>query len=306
MELHADLRVGIAGFGLSGRVFHAPLIRSVEGLRLHAVMTRSPERAAQARESDADVRVTADLDALLEDLDVLVVATANSAHLPVALAGLERGLAVVVDKPLAPTAAEARLLLEAGGRLTLFQNRRWDGDFLTVQRLLREGALGEPVRMESRFERFRPDVDPTRWRERPGAAEGGGLLLDLGAHLVDQAVQLFGPPLAVYGEVRARRPGAAVDDDVFLALEHAGDVRAHLWMSQVAPAARPAPAGQRPAGGLRLRGPRPAGGAARRRAAAGRPAVRRRAAGAARRRAARARARLLPGLLRGRARLGAR
>jgi predicted dehydrogenase len=234
-----SLRVAIAGFGLAGRVFHAPLIEAVEGLELHAVMTRSAERAAQAAAEHPGVRVAGELDELLEGIDVLVVATANSSHVELALAGLRSELAVVVDKPLAPTAAEARRLLDAGGRLTVFQNRRWDGDFLTARRLLTEGALGEPVRLESRFERFRPQVDASRWRERPGAGEGGGLLLDLGAHLVDQAVQLFGAPLCVYGEVRARRPGAQVDDDAFIALEHASGVRAHLWMSQVAPAPGP-------------------------------------------------------------------
>ena len=117
----------------------------------------------------------------------------------------------------------------------MFQNRRWDGDFLTVRRLVGEGLLGDVVRFESRFERFRPEVDASRWRERADPGEGGGLLLDLGAHLVDQALQLFGPPAAVYGEVQKRRPGAAVDDDAFIALEHAGGVRSHLWMSMLAP-----------------------------------------------------------------------
>ena len=230
-----SLRVGVAGFGLAGRVFHAPLVAATSGLELTAVMTRSPERADQARTEHPGIRVAADPGALLEDIDVLVVATPNSSHVELALAGLERGLAVVVDKPVAPVADQARRLLDAGGRLTVFQNRRWDGDFLTAQRLLREGALGPAIRFESRFEKFSPEVDPARWREQPDAAEGGGVLLDLGAHLVDQAVQLFGPPTAVYAEIHRRRPGALVDDDVFLALEHAGEVRSHLWMSKAAP-----------------------------------------------------------------------
>ena len=166
---------------------------------------------------------------------MLVVATPNASHVPIALAGLERGLAVVVDKPLAATAAGAAQLLRAGGRLTVFHNRRWDGDFLTVRRLLRERALGDVVRFESRYERFRPQVDASRWREQPDPATGGGLLLDLGPHLVDQAVQLFGPPVAVYAELHRRRPGAQVEDDVFIALEHAAAVRSHLWMSTTAP-----------------------------------------------------------------------
>ncbi len=234
-----SLRVGVAGFGLAGRVFHAPLVAAVDGLVLSAVMTRSPERAARARDAHPGVRVAEDLESLLDGIDVLVVATPNSSHVDVALAGLQRGLAVVVDKPVAPGVEQARRLLDAGGRLTVFQNRRWDGDFLTAQRLLREGVLGEPIRLESRFEKFSPQVDPSRWREQPDAAEGGGVLLDLGAHLVDQAVQLFGPPAAVYAELHRRRPGARVEDDVFIALEHAGDVRSHLWMGKAAPLAGP-------------------------------------------------------------------
>jgi predicted dehydrogenase len=229
------LRAGIAGYGLAGSVFHAPLIDATDGLELSAVMTRSPERAEQARAAHPGVRVVDTLESLLEDIDLLVVATPNSAHVPVALAGLAIGVAVVVDKPLAVTAADARRLLDAGGRLTVFHNRRWDGDFLTVRRLLAEGALGPVTRFESRFERFRPQIKEGAWRELATAAEGGGLLLDLGPHLVDQAVQLFGAPLSVYAEVETRRPGAQVDDDVFVALEHEGGVRSHLWMSAIAP-----------------------------------------------------------------------
>ncbi len=233
--MHATAKVGIAGFGMAGSVFHAPLIDAVEGLELTAVMTRAPERAERAAADHPGVRVVASVEALLDDIDVLVVATSNRAHVSIALAGLERGLVVVVDKPLAPSAAEGRQLLAAGGRLTVFQNRRWDGDFLTLRRLLADGVLGTALRLESRYERFRPQADLTRWREAADPAEGGGLLLDLGAHLVDQAVLLFGPPVSVYGEVHRRRPGALVDDDVFIALEHAGAVRSHLWMSSTAP-----------------------------------------------------------------------
>jgi scyllo-inositol 2-dehydrogenase (NADP+) len=232
---HGTLRVGIAGFGLAGAVFHAPLIAAVDGLELAAVLTRSPERAARAARDHPGVRVVAELDALLEDIDVLTVATPNRLHVPMALAGIERELAVVVDKPLAPNADDGRRLLDAGGRLTVFQNRRWDGDFLTLRKRIAAGALGTVFRMESRFERFRPEVSRDSWRELPDALEGGGLLLDLGSHLVDQAAQLFGPAHAVYAELQRRRPGAEVEDDAFLALEHADEVRSHLWMSATAP-----------------------------------------------------------------------
>ncbi|MFL5844942.1 MAG: Gfo/Idh/MocA family oxidoreductase [Solirubrobacteraceae bacterium] len=213
-----SVRVGLAGYGLAGAVFHEPLIASVDGLEPAGVATRSK----------------GNLDELLGAIDALVVATPNASHVEVATAALERGLFVVVDKPLAPTAAAARALVHE--RLTVFQNRRWDGDFLTVQRLVREGFFGGVTRFESRFERFRPEVAGV-WRE--SADEGGGVLLDLGAHLVDQAIVLFGPPVHVHGEVAARRPGATVDDDVFIALEHAGGERSHLWMSLVTPSPGP-------------------------------------------------------------------
>jgi predicted dehydrogenase len=229
------LRCAIAGYGLAGSVFHAPLIEAVDGLDVAAVMTRSPERAEQARAAHAGVQVVKDLDQLLEGADLLVVASPNSSHAEIAMAGLSRGLHVVVDKPLAVTAAEARRLVEAGPeRVTVFHNRRWDGDFLTVQRLVREGALGPITRFESRFERFRPQIKEG-WREQGTPGEGGGVLLDLGPHLVDQALQLFGPPESVYGEVRTRRPGALVDDDAFIALAHPGGEISHLWMSAIAP-----------------------------------------------------------------------
>ncbi|MEA2398102.1 MAG: scyllo-inositol 2-dehydrogenase [Thermoleophilaceae bacterium] len=228
-------RVGIVGFGLAGRVFHAPLVEAVDGLELAAIVTSDHERQERARAAHPGARVVASVDELWADVDLVVAATPNRTHVPLALAAIERGLAVVVDKPLAPSVADAERLLAAGGRLTVFQNRRFDGDFLTVARLVSEGDLGRVTRFESRFERFRPEVSGDTWREQPDAEEGGGLLLDLGAHLVDQACQLFGPPVEVYGEVDTRRPDARVEDDVFVALEHRGGERSHLWMSSTAP-----------------------------------------------------------------------
>jgi predicted dehydrogenase len=228
------IRVGIAGYGLAGAVFHAPLVDAVDGLEVTGIVTSDPERTERARAAFPRAAVVPSLDPLWDEIDLLVVAAPNRAHVELALAGVERGKAVVVDKPIAPTVAGAERLLAGGGAVTVFQNRRWDGDFLTVRRLVEEGALGHVVRFESRFDRFRPDVRPDAWRELPDAAEGGGLLLDLGAHLVDQARELFGDPLRVYAEVDRRRPGAEVDDDTFVALEHAGGVRSHHWMSAVA------------------------------------------------------------------------
>ncbi|MEH0934127.1 Gfo/Idh/MocA family protein [Micromonospora psammae] len=236
----APLRVGLLGYGIAGRVFHAPLIAATPGLRLHAIVTASPERREQARHEHPDARLVDDADLLwrsADALDLVVVATPNSQHVPMARAAIAAGLPVVVDKPLAPTAAQGRELVDEAERrgvpLTVFQNRRWDGDFLTARRLVQQGALGRVTRFESRFERWRPAIKPG-WRELGAPQEAGGVLWDLGAHLVDQAVQLFGPVRSVYAEVDRRRPGAQVDDDAFVALTHTGGVRSHLWMSAVA------------------------------------------------------------------------
>jgi predicted dehydrogenase len=232
------LRVGIAGFGLAGEVFHAPLIDAVEDLEVSGIVTTNAERQAKARKQYPYALVVPAVDELWGSIDVLVIAAPNRAHVPLGLSAVENGVAVVVDKPLASSSDEAEQLIEAAERagvpLTVFQNRRLDGDFLTVRRLLNDDALGTITRFESRFERFRPEVDEG-WRELSEPEEGGGLLLDLGAHLVDQARELFGPPVRVYAEIETRRPGAQVDDDVFLALEHLGGERSHLWMSAIAP-----------------------------------------------------------------------
>jgi scyllo-inositol 2-dehydrogenase (NADP+) len=231
----SSLRAAIAGFGLAGEVFHAPLIDAVDGIEIASILTTNPDRQAKARAAYPDAAVVEDLDSLLEGADVFVNAAPNRAHVTLSLTALERGVPVVVDKPLASSAAEGEQLVEAGGdRLTVFQNRRFDGDFMTLRRAIEAGELGTVTRFESRFERFRPEVDEG-WRELADAAEGGGLLLDLGSHLLDQARVLFGPPVSVYAELDRRRPGAQVDDDVFLALEHDGRVRSHLWMSAIAP-----------------------------------------------------------------------
>ena len=240
---NTNLRVALAGYGVAGAHFHAPLIDATRGLALEAVVTRDPERAAHARARHPDVHVAESVDeALATAPDVLVVATPNRFHAEAALAAIAAGVAVVVDKPLAVTAAQARDAVEAaraaGVPLTVFHNRRWDGDFLTVRRLRDDGDLGDILRFESRFERWRPEPKPG-WRETADPAAGGGVLLDLGPHLVDQALQLFGPPVRVHAEVTTRRAGAHTDDDAFLALEHAGGAISHLWMSAVAAAPGP-------------------------------------------------------------------
>ena len=229
-------RVGLVGVGLAGRAFHAPLIDATEGLALAAVVTSRRDEVASMYPS-AEVLDT--VDELWSRCDLVVVAAPNRVHVDIARECLRHGRPTVVDKPLATNAADAEALVRdaehKGVPLTVFHNRRWDGDFLTVRRLVEEGALGEVTRFESRFERFRPRVDATRWRERGDLAEGGGVLLDLGPHLVDQALQLFGPVAEVHGEVDRRRPGAQVDDDAFVALLHESGVRSRLWMSAAAP-----------------------------------------------------------------------
>ncbi len=234
---HAPFRVGLIGYGLAGSVFHAPLIAAADGLVLDTVVTSSPERQEQARAEHPRVRTVAGTDELFAragELDLIVIASPNRTHVPLARTALEAGLPVVVDKPLAATAAEAESLAaladSRGLLLSAFQNRRWDNDFRTVSRLVADGALGEVQRFESRFERWRPRPKGG-WRESGDPAEIGGLLYDLGSHLVDQALTLFGPATGVYAETDVRRAGAETDDDTFIALTHRGGVRSHLWMS---------------------------------------------------------------------------
>lgn len=207
-----EANVALVGYGFAGRVFHAPLIAHTPGLRLHTVASSD---AAKVRADWPRARVVADPHAAFADpaIDLVVLATPNHTHAALAVAALRAGRHVVVDKPFAPTLAEAEAVVaaaEAAGRLvSAFHNRRWDTEFLTLQRLIADGALGEVVELRSHFDRYRPQV-PDRWRERPGP--GAGLWLDLGPHLVDQALQLFGPPEAVQADIAAFRDGARVDD----------------------------------------------------------------------------------------------
>ncbi|MDT7559532.1 MAG: hypothetical protein QOF38_11 [Pseudonocardiales bacterium] len=235
-----DLRVGILGYGTGARVFHAPLVAATPGLVPAAIVTSSPERVTQARTDHPGAEIVPDADALFAgaaELDLVVISTPNRTHVPLALRAIELGLPVVVDKPFAPTATEAEQVVAAaqakGVGLTVFQNRRFDSDFLTVRKVLDAGRLGNVYRFESRYDRWVPKPKEN-WRESGDPAEAGGLLYDLGAHIVDQALQLFGPVAAVYAEVDRRRAGVSVDDDVFIALHHVNGVRSHLWASVLA------------------------------------------------------------------------
>jgi predicted dehydrogenase len=239
------LRIALIGYGHGGAIFHAPLIAATKGMRLAAIVTHDPGRQARAR---GEFPHAAILDSPLalwaraSELDLVVIAAPNRFHVPLALDALSVRLPVVVDKPLGVTVGEARAVAgrfaDAGVLLTVFHNRRWDGDFLTLQQIVRDGRLGELHRFESRFERWRPDLRGV-WRESADPADGGGLLLDLGSHLIDQALVLFGPVVDVYAEIDSRRSAGGADDETFVALRHESGVRSHLWMSALAAHAGP-------------------------------------------------------------------
>lgn len=240
-----EIRVALIGFGLGGAFFHAPLIEATEGMRLAAVVTGHAERQAQAVRAHPGVKVLADPDALWREAanyDLVVISTPNRSHVPLALAALDAGLPAVIDKPFATSTAEARRVIAAARdrklALSAYHIRRWDSECLTLKRLMANGALGRVLRFESRMERWRP-APKGGWKERGVAKEGGGLLYDIGSHLIDQALYLFGPARAVYAELDTRRAGVDSEDDVFLALTHENGVRSHLWASVMA--ARPGP-----------------------------------------------------------------
>ena len=206
------LRVGLVGYGYAGKTFHAPLIAGVPGLHLAAVASRD---AARVQADWPDTEVLADPRALLRraDLDLIVIASPNDTHFPLARAALAAGRHVVVDKPFTLTLAEARelaALAHARRRLlSVFHNRRWDGDFLTLRETMAGGTLGRIVHLESAFDRYRPAVR-ARWRE--SAAPGGGLWFDLGPHLLDQALLLFGWPHTMALDQATLREGGQSDD----------------------------------------------------------------------------------------------
>lgn len=239
------LRVALIGYGRSGQLYHAPFIEAVDGLDITSVVTGNPDRRAEAlaKHPRASVHSTIDeLFARTDDFDIVVVATTNDAHASTALRAITAGKATLIDKPLARSTHEAITIAEAARQsdvpVTVYHSRRFDGDFLTLQRLLSTKALGEVNRFVSRFDRWDPIV-ADGWRESADPALAGGRLFDLGSHLVDQALQLFGPADLLYSEVRHVRLGAVTDDDFFLALQHDNGVISHLGASLLA--AEPAP-----------------------------------------------------------------
>jgi predicted dehydrogenase len=236
----SDVRVAVIGFGLAGETFHAPLIAATPGLDVAAIVTADPGRRDSAARQYPRARLLASVDEIWRspaDFDLVVVASPNGTHTEHALAAIEAGLPVVVDKPFALTVADGERMIEAASRrgvvIVPFQNRRWDGDFLTVRTLIDEGKLGAVTRLESRFERWRVVPKP-RWMQPGAAAAGEGMIYDLHSHLIDQALVLFGPVAEVYAEIGCIREGVQVDDDAFIALTHTSGVRSHLKATIVA------------------------------------------------------------------------
>lgn len=236
----ALIRTGIIGFGLSGRVFHAPFVATNPAYSLDLVATGNPSRQADARERHPATEIVstpAELLARAGELDLVILASPAHVHLEQGLAALDAGAALVVDKPFAASVVEAEQLIAASQRagrpLAVFQNRRWDGDFLTVKKLLAEGTLGAVHRFESTFERWSPTLRD-RWQDTTSVAQGAGIVFDLGSHLVDQALQLFGPATVEHAELSIVRAGGPSDDEAFVSLLHHSGVRSHLTLSRMA------------------------------------------------------------------------
>ena len=236
-----SLRVGIAGYGLAGRYFHAPLLKGC-GFEVAAVQTGNSERSAHALLDFPSTTVVATIEELVaQRLDLVVVASANLVHAQHALAAIKAGIPVVVDKPMGRTLAETKEIVDAaqsaGVAVSTFFNRRWDSDALTIKKVLASGVLGEVHRIDSRFERFRPELNATSWRENMSAADGGGQLLDLQPHLISTAIDWFSSAELVTASVRSLRGGA--DDDSLLVLRHDSGVMSYLSASAVVGAPGP-------------------------------------------------------------------
>ena len=238
--MSGDCGVLVLGYGLAGRVFHRSLISATPGLRIRAIVTADATRRDQANADIADVRLHATAEEAwqeLEDIDIAVIAGANRTHLPQALAAVSHGLHVVIDKPMAANAGEAQQILTAaaaaGVQVHPFQNRRLDSDFLTLRSLVSSGELGIAHRFESHIERLRM-LPKGNWRESADPADLGGVLLDFGAHLVDQAIELLGPVHSVVAYARSVRDPHAANDDMQITLRHTNGAVSNLVGSQAA------------------------------------------------------------------------
>jgi predicted dehydrogenase len=233
------VRVGLIGFGLAGQAFHAPVIRGVPGMELACILER---HGAKAKEKYPEVRVARTLDEMLSDhaIKLCVVATPNDSHFSYTKACLEAGRDVVVDKPFAPTLGEAeqlvRLAADRRRLVTVYQDRRWDGDFQTVKRLLNSGAVGAVAEYEARFDRFRLESKNV-WRERADHP-AAGVLWDLGPHLIDQALVLFGEPETIWAAAFCQRRDSKIDDSFDVHMEYS-HLRATLRARSIAYAPGP-------------------------------------------------------------------
>lgn len=234
------IEVGLVGFGLAGRAFHAPVIRAVPGMHLAAILQRTGN---EAEEKYPDLRVVRNMEELLalREIRLVVIATPNDTHYSLARQCLEAGRDVVVDKPFTTALEEARSLVElakkAGRLITVYQNRRFDGDFQTIRKLVAEGTLGRIVRLETNYDRYRPQLKPGAWRET--ARAGSGILFDIAPHLIDHALVLFGLPDGVTADVRIERENAVADDAFDIMFHYPGGMRAVLRSSILAAAPRP-------------------------------------------------------------------
>ncbi len=218
-----SVNVGLVGYGMAGRVFHAPVISAVPQLRLAAIVERHGDASRQRYPGVAVVKDASEIFGN-KDIELAVIATPNATHFDLARAALLAGKHVVVDKPFTVASSDAQELVDlakkAGRILTVFQNRRWDGDFLTVSEIVRAGRLGHLVEFESNFDRFRVRRKPGAWKEQPGP--GSGLLYDIGPHLVDQALALFGSPTSLAADIRIERDKAETDDQFEIVLHYPG------------------------------------------------------------------------------------
>ena len=235
------MRVGIAGYGLAGRSFHAPLLKGC-GFEVATVLTGNSTRARQAKEDFPLVKVVENFtDFLAQDLDLVVVATANAVHADHALAAIAAGIPVVVEKPMGRSVSETQRILEAseksGVPVTAFYNRQWDSDMLTLKKVANNGLIGKVFRLDSRFERYRPQLNPSAWRETLSPEDGGGLLLDLQTHLLSTALDAFGPADLTYASVRKIRGES--EDDVVLNLRHHSGVDSYCSVSAISGSTTP-------------------------------------------------------------------
>jgi predicted dehydrogenase len=229
------MKAGIIGYGLAGRYFHGPTLLSA-GFHVTAICARSLEKKAAAHQDFPNAAIVNSIDELVaEDLDLIVVASPNEFHSEHALTSLRAGINTVVDKPMGRDYYETLGLYDAaeqsGVLLTVFFNRLWDSDSLTIKKIIEQGEIGNIFRLESRFERFRPEINPLAWRESTSFEAGGGLLLDLQSHLVSTALDWFGPAELVFSSVRSVR--GASDDDVLLVLKHENGVDSYLSASAI-------------------------------------------------------------------------